>query len=462
MQIKKLLKNTDNVIIAMLLFLLFVLLVLVVFVSNKKFEYIGKSEIEVDTLMPTIELKFNNPINTEDIVGLREKIQIMPELDFNIRVVGNKLFINIQENLLSNSEYKIKIDKDFENVFFESLKNDYEINLKTKSQKFAYIHREADKEDESIMLYDIDNEVSSTILKGGKYSKLSGYGEKLIIVKNYNSFYEDIIVIDLSNSEVDVLGLENRKIKDLVYSEKYKTIIFSSYPVDENGFVTNVSELFTYNLDILSLINHSDIFQEIDEPSQLILSSDNRTLLLRDDRSLNYYLLDILDTKKKPVLLGKYAQAGGFNEKGDKLIFSRFDYVQKTQEIVILEDKVEKVIKLDEPIIDPIISSSSYFYSKEIGKRETGRPIFNLHECNFENECTNIIIDSENSYENISKSKDSRYLLIEKYLPEQLDNLSLTRASQIVSKPYYGNQSLYSISDQQLIFEAIGLEVVWL
>lgn len=414
------------------------------------------------------KLKFSRPM-INDIATISKYFQFTPTLDFRLSWVNGDLYIIPSTNLVSNTNYSLKISKEFTDVYNNPLGEDFVSEFKTRETSVAYINKELTAIDKVIQLGIESN--NSKILFESETIKFFEKNEDYLVVciTDETTKTDEIIVKDLKNNTEFSLGLKNQKINQLDLSTRYNSFMYITQNVEEkNGFLipksTNKAQIYDITTRTSKAFNPSGTAEDL---LDALFTPDGETILYRSSDSY-YYLAGII-SESDPISIGRFTSTGGFSRSGTQIIFSNYDPLVTYSSFPFItkftnERKSINVTNADSYTIDPIFNPAieeEVYYAERFKEVTGAQGLFQIVKYNGTNK-TVILKDEIFSLELPQISQDGKFLSVEKYTQIDLLNYSNQRSFVNQRKPNQANIVIYNlITNQKVIEIEDGIEVEW-
>lgn len=418
-----------------------------------------------------IKINFTRPIAKDYKNNIKEYLTITPEIDFKPVWTGNQLTIILNEPLLSANGYEVKLSKDIEDTYGDKFAKDFIYQFKTRNQKLYFIERNYPDGKDKIIETDVSlsskTQIYTSELEILKFSKKDNY---LAVVESHTNKGKRLKLTDLKEGKTKQVMPENEDVFQAKFSERSHNlyILSQKFSIEDNFMVPEAGRmLYVYNLDNEQLreLKLGNNFLDIDE---FFLSPDERGIVIKDAITLFYYLIDLNDTQTS-ISLGKYLSTGGFNRKGDLIAFNNIDLGEINSEPYIMtingnREKFELTNGANyavDPVFIPTVKNEIIYATKAKDYPDT-KGLSKI-----------IIADvkgkklQEISMENLGlevpvPSVDGRYVAIEAYRPDALQDYENQRSISFQAKPYDAEIIVYDLQARQLISKDFkGIEAYW-
>lgn len=462
--------NFKITILTLILSLVFLNIVFVFLNSTQELKIIGfKLEGEnssANLVDQRIEIDFNSPIIASDI---SKYINIEPIEQYRTSIVGTKLILDISNNLKSDQIYKISISKDIQDRYGRKLEKDKIFEFQTSKLSLTYLQNNSNGEDK-IVQSDFDFSNAKEIYSHDKIKSYSINKNILAVVVEETDKTNKIKIVDLKTKNVRDLSKEDQVISSISVSPISNQIAFSAYYVSKiDGFVIPKSlgtlSIYNYEKNESRQVDFNELSIDCDDVE---FSVDGNSITFRDSYKMEYFTLSARDLSQF-TSLGNFIGYGGYSKNKDKLIFTS---VQTEGEF--LRKPIIQILNSDKSTINitqnEIYSAEGRFFNREnkivFGQEfdiAVERQMFELKELDLDtNEQRSLLKIDDLSLELANISPDDRFVVVEGYNREQLNDYTNQTIRGFMSKPEIAILIVYDFEKNIVVNKNInGIEANW-
>lgn len=429
----------------------------------RNFDVLQGNKESADIYKQTFSLYFNRPILAGQ--NLDSLITIEPPQKLYFSSIGSELLIQPSLNLQSNTDYKIKIDSEFKDIFNSNIGNTLELSFKTRPLDLYYTTRNGDVT--SLIKRNIANNSEETIVSLQDLVKFS-IGQDFVSLINRLNFDEQELVILKTDNQEQVRPLPPEySVYDFQFVPNQPFAYFTARTATQDaeyGTIYSTRKLYLLNLQDFSFEQVS-IPEQIEDLEELIISPDGQALMYRDTAESIYYLMDVTDPQS-PVSLGRFVSASGFNFNSKLLMFTTADFLNSSGEAHTVTIDSERAVEVVQPDTVANIdaewanTTNAIVLAKKYAELENTKGLFQL-ELIIDNQIARSIRVDNESLELPKVSPDDSYIVAEKYTQDNLQNLENIRSIGYQAKPGFGKLVVIDAVTWQILTEIDGLNASW-
>jgi Big-like domain-containing protein len=250
---------------------------------------------------------FDRPVEGSDFDAA---VDIQPEVEHTVSHRNQQLSVSVDQNLLSNTEYVLKIRPELEDTLGGLMKHEYDYEFTTAEPQFTYLERNYDRGavDRIVVQAPLSQE-SSALFGADKISRFARNASFLAVVLPRADDTDELRVIDLQGREEIVVDLpSNVRVDNLQFSPLSNQFVFITREStiganpSESNMEAYANRLYRYDIDGEQL-EPVDASSEVGNVDNAVYSRDGQALLYQTLDG-EYYLTGAVQPTE-PSLLGK-------------------------------------------------------------------------------------------------------------------------------------------------------------
>lgn len=429
-----------------------------------------KGEIEIkgskdsaESIDQNLVINFTSPMNQKSV---EESLKITPEVKYDIYWSDNRAFIYFRENLIYDSTYTIEIEDSAKDVYGNKLSKTFKYEFKTKERLLAIQQRGSE---DSIIYTNQNFENPKVQFKGPDIKYYDATEKFLAVVQTPKNSVSTLKVKNLENEIIKEIPVEHSIINSIDLSFKNDLLIYIEQPAEKlSGYVIPGE---TTNLKIYDIKKEKLSTLELPDYITYVLSAelnpDGKSLLIKGPES-TYYIVDIFKSTENPISLGTHLSASGFTRNFSELVLVDAPFSVPNADfpvILTLNNRNEqtRITNGDIYSIDPFhyFNKNSLVFSEQTDGPE-GK--FKIVEYNKDSKEKKILIEFEHEDVELPKiSFDDKYIVIERYSDEDLEEFEGLRNIGFLSKPYNATVLVYDIKSGKLLGKELrAVNAIWI
>ncbi len=436
--------------------LLIAVLVLSIISLNTDFRVSGYN---VYTNRNVVSLFFNEPVSKD--LNLNDYISVSPESSFKVTNLGNRAEI-IFDHILLGTKYEISVSNSLLNIFGKAIKENSSVSFNSKHPTLAFYNKDGNTS--FIKSYDLQRQHEEILYSTENVIKGFSIKNNFLLVNEQPSLTDTkLVLINVSSKQtIKTIELEGKTSFKADLAADGSFFVYMSQNVRaESDFVIplgpNELTLVNINNNSVADINFRKITEDV---LDVFVTPDSSALLIRGYDSTFY--IKSAHEDDEPVTLSKFIGTGGFDNKGQRVIFSSFDPTQVFTSYPFItiynSDRTTEDIRFTEAFItDPTFyEENSVMYAKKL-KDLNGTPgIFGIFKY-VEGQETSVLEspDLYESFELPKLSSDSQYICYERYSQMALLDFNNQRNFINQRKPKDADISVrkFGATSDQITFE---------
>lgn len=424
----------------------------------------GSSQQEVTVLKPAIDIFFSHPMDRKSV---ESSFSVQPDAKVALNWSLNNLQINFAENLDLDTEYTIQVTKQAKDVFGKTLNNDFAYTFHTQSPKFTYLERNGVKQlPDRIISYDLKSNSSTELYSSVGIDYFARNKRYLVVSEIDVAKVSTVHLIDLETKNVTNIAIGNIpfRLTRLAFSPRYDQFAFVAQEVvNRNGVAIPQGSSYMYLYDI-----PSSTLKKYAPPNALdvLFSPDGGSLLFRGDEAI-YYLMDL--QTEDLIDMERHFASGGFSRDVNRIVFVDYDPISTGSlypniNIYNTDRDITSITNGEEFVVDPEFfhRAELIVYSEKYQDLDGTKGLFSVIISDLQQNRLAEIKREGISLELPKLSADDRYILIENYLPQELQDYNNMRNYVFQTKPYSGGLSIYDRKSESFMqVDLRGVDAVW-
>ena len=272
----------------------------------------------------TVSLIFDRPLQDQDY---SELISFSPSVDFRAQTSSQTIFLTFQQNLLSDTEYKIIVQPELYDSSGIKMKSKYEHTFSTGSASYVYVERNYEDRD----ITDADDHViravvgqePETLFSAQQISFMDANKDYVIVVVR-GELTDVLYSIDQRTGEATQQNLQiNGRINQLAISPTSPVALYTLLPnfdsVSQEFFESYVNKLESINLETGEITGLTDLEGEYLRAVSIDMDTSGQVALIQNDDQEFYAISPFNDYD--PILIGSRTATFGFNEGSSEILF---------------------------------------------------------------------------------------------------------------------------------------------
>ncbi len=423
-----------------------------------------------------IKIYFNTPIErTEDNkpVDFKKYISIDPVTDYNLSWSGNTLFVIPKNTLSEDSDYTVKVNPGYKDVYGSTIDEAFSYTFKTKPLKLIYLEKNYPNGKDRIISRNAKNTNSEVLFEDDNIKEYSVNKDFVIVTTTNADKTDDIKTFDLNSRAKRDLGLTKTSVSRIDISNVVDSFLFVYQDVDPKGQLlqplsSNTIKIYDLTTQTVANFNPASTANDVMDAN---FSPDGRSILYRSSDSS--FFLSPLDLSSDPISIGRYTGTGGFNKDGTQIVFTNYDPLQTYSSFpfIVIFTSDRKTIQITDGstyIVDPTFAktTNNVIFGNRYQELLGAQGIFNISKA--VPDASNIFTEhdifdqTDNSVELPQSSWDDRYIVAEKYDKNALLDYQNQRNFINQRKPNKASLVIYDTIDKKVILEIPNaIEAQW-
>ncbi|RMD77041.1 hypothetical protein D6810_02155 [Candidatus Dojkabacteria bacterium] len=410
-------------------------------------KYLGV-ELTVDELsLPVSKNQSIRFLFSRSIVQSDIEVLVDPKFDFSVRWFPKEIVIIPEKVLLNNQIYKVTIRGKIKDNLKREIVDFIEYEFKTRPYEFVF--KRIDGSNETLVRSNLSDFKEQEVFKSQTIKKFDANRVLFAVIETMKSGFDRLIVKKFGGETIFQTTTDSKLIPSVSISDDSKYLMFLEQDaVRESGFTIPKSEsrlkIYDINNNRFLKIPSDSNFSEVMEST---FAPDSKTIILKKADG-NYYLTNVSNLSKS-TLLGRYTSFGGFDEKGQKILFTSYDplYTYSSYPFIAIFSSNRKVNQINDGenyVTNPrFFKDGAILFASEYKSVEGTKGLMEIKM--FKDGVTKSLARIDGySLELPNVSDDYFYFSAERYTVENLLNYEKTRIFANESKPYHADTIIFN------------------